>query len=90
LCVLGSLARDELDAVDDLFGGVVEVVDDDHFVVGLEQGQGCEGADVARAASDEDGADDHDEIGLAAAAEKKVSVEESTKIKSAESLSVKK
>jgi hypothetical protein len=56
----------------------------------LEQGQGCEGADVARAASDEDGADDHDEIGLAAAAEKKVSVEESTKIKSAESLSVKK
>ena len=32
-----SLAADELDAVDDLGGGVVEVVDDDDFVVSFEE-----------------------------------------------------
>lgn len=51
--VLGPLAADELDAVEDLGGGVVEVVDDDDLVVGFEEGKGGEGADVARAAIDE-------------------------------------
>jgi hypothetical protein len=45
----GALAADELDAVDDLGGGVVEVVDDDDLVVGFEERKGREGADVARA-----------------------------------------
>lgn len=45
--VLGPLAADELDAVEDLLGGVVEVVDDDDLVVGLEKGEGGERADVA-------------------------------------------
>ena len=47
--VLGSLAADQLDAVQDLLGGVVEVVDDDDLVVGLEKGEGGERADVAGA-----------------------------------------
>jgi len=47
--VLGPLAADELDAVEDLLGGVVEVVDDDDLVVGLEEGKGGERADVAGA-----------------------------------------
>jgi len=47
--VLGPLAADELDAVEDLLGGVVEVVDDDDLVVGLEKGEGGERADVAGA-----------------------------------------
>lgn len=42
-----SLAANELDAVDDFWGGVVEVVDNDNFVVGFEEGQGCERANVA-------------------------------------------
>lgn len=46
---LGSLAANELDAVEDFVGGVVEVVDDDDLVVGLEEGEGGEGADVAGA-----------------------------------------
>ncbi len=45
--VLGSLAADQLDAVEDFVGGVVEVVDDDDFVAGFEEGEGGEGADVA-------------------------------------------
>lgn len=48
--VFGPLAADELDAVQDFLGGVVEVVDDDDFVVGLEEGESGEGADVAGAA----------------------------------------
>lgn len=47
--VLGSLARNELDAVDDFFGGVVEVVDDHDLVVGFEESERGEGADVAGA-----------------------------------------
>jgi hypothetical protein len=42
-----SLAADELDAVDDFWRRVVEVVDNDDFVVGFEEGKGCEGANVA-------------------------------------------
>ena len=42
-----SLAADELDAVDDFWGGVVEVVDDDDLVVCFEEGEGCKGANVA-------------------------------------------
>ena len=45
--VLGSLAADQLDAVQDLLGGVVEVVDDDDLVVGLEESERGERADVA-------------------------------------------
>ena len=47
--VLGSLAADQLDAVQDLLGGVVEVVDDDDLVVGLEESERGERADVAGA-----------------------------------------
>jgi hypothetical protein len=43
------LAADELDAVDDFLGGVVEVVDDDDLVVCLEERERCEGANVASA-----------------------------------------
>lgn len=46
---LGSLAADELDAVEDFVRGVVEVVDDDDLVVCLEEGEGSEGANVAGA-----------------------------------------
>lgn len=42
-----SLAANELDAVHDFWGGVVEVVDDDDFVVCFEEGKGCERANVA-------------------------------------------
>jgi hypothetical protein len=44
--VLGSLAADQLDAVQDLLGGVIEVVDDDDLVVGLEESERGERADV--------------------------------------------
>jgi hypothetical protein len=42
-----SLAADELDAVYDFLGRVVEVVDDDDLVVGFEEGESREGANVA-------------------------------------------
>jgi hypothetical protein len=44
-----SLAADELNAVDDFWRGVVEVVDNDDLVVGLEESKSCEGANVASA-----------------------------------------
>jgi hypothetical protein len=47
LVELGSLAADELNAVDDFLGGVVETVDDDDLVVGFEEGQSGKGANVA-------------------------------------------
>jgi hypothetical protein len=47
--VLGPLAADELDTVQDLLGRVVKVVDDDDLVVGLEKGESSERADVAGA-----------------------------------------
>ena len=43
------LAADELDAVEDLVGRVVQVVGHDHLVVGLEQRERREGPDVAGA-----------------------------------------
>jgi hypothetical protein len=47
--IVGRLATaDELNSVEDLRRGVVEVVDYDDVVVGLEQGQRGEGANVAR------------------------------------------
>jgi hypothetical protein len=49
LVELGSLSADEFDAVEDLLRGVVEAVDDDDLVVGLEKSKSCEGADVAGA-----------------------------------------
>lgn len=47
LIELGSLAADELDAVESDLGGVVEVIDNYHFVSVLEQRQRSEGANVA-------------------------------------------
>ena len=44
---LGSFAADEFNAAEDFLGGVVEIVDDDDFVVRFEEGEGGEGADVA-------------------------------------------
>lgn len=46
---LGALAADELDAIDDFLGGVVDVVDDDDLVTSLEKRQRGEGANVASA-----------------------------------------
>ena len=37
-----ALSGDELDAVDDFLLSIVEVVDDDDIVVGLEKGKDCE------------------------------------------------
>ncbi len=48
--VLRFLAGDEFDTAEDFLGGVVEIVDYDDFIVGLEEGEGSEGAYVARAA----------------------------------------
>jgi hypothetical protein len=42
-----SFATDELDAVYDFFGRVVQVVDDDDLVVRFEEGESREGANVA-------------------------------------------
>lgn len=47
--VLRPLAADELNAVEHLLGGVVEVVNDDDLVVGLEESKSSERADVAGA-----------------------------------------
>jgi hypothetical protein len=49
LRVLGALAGDQLNAVEDLVGGVVEVVDDDDLVVSLDESKGGERANVASA-----------------------------------------
>ena len=37
-----ALSGDELDAVDDFFLSIVEVVHNDNIVVGLEKGENCE------------------------------------------------
>jgi hypothetical protein len=47
--VFGPLAADELDAVEDLLGGVVKVVDDDDLVIRLEKGKCGERANIAGA-----------------------------------------
>lgn len=44
-----TTAAKDLDAVKGDLGRVVEAVDDDHIVAVLEQSEGGEGADVARA-----------------------------------------
>ena len=62
---LGPLAADQLDAVDDLFGRVVQVVRDDDLVAGLEEGQGREGANVAGATARERSAFMHRLFGAA-------------------------
>ncbi|KAH8434081.1 uncharacterized protein LDX57_011719 [Aspergillus melleus] len=46
---LGLLAGDQLNALQSLVGGVVQVVSDDDLVTGLEQSEGGERANVARA-----------------------------------------
>lgn len=50
LVELGLLAADELNAVEDFLGRVVEVVDDDDLVASLQEGERCERANVAGAA----------------------------------------
>jgi hypothetical protein len=49
LVELWPLAADELNAVEDFFRRVVEVVDDNDLVTSLEKGEGCERANVASA-----------------------------------------
>ena len=49
---LGLLAGDQLNAVQGLGGGVVQVVGHDNLVPSLEQGEGGERANVARATAD--------------------------------------
>jgi hypothetical protein len=44
-----SLASDELDAVDNFLVSIVEVVDNDNIVVGLEEGDDGERTNVAAA-----------------------------------------
>jgi hypothetical protein len=44
----GLLAADHFNAVQHLLGGIVQVVDDDDLVIGLQQRERCERADVAR------------------------------------------
>lgn len=44
---VGSLAAEQLDAIEGDLGGVVEAVNNDNIVAMLEQGQGSEGTDVA-------------------------------------------
>ena len=46
---LRALAADQLYPIDDLFGGIVEVVGNDNFVASFEERKGCERADVASA-----------------------------------------
>lgn len=45
---LGLLARDQFNAVDDLWGRVVQVVGNDDLVVSFQESEGREGANVAR------------------------------------------
>lgn len=49
--ILRLLPTYQLNAIEDLFGGVVQVVCDDDFVAGFEEGEGREGANVAGAAA---------------------------------------
>lgn len=49
LVELWSLSSDELNAVDDFIVGVVEIVDNDNVVVGLEEGDDSERTNVAAA-----------------------------------------
>lgn len=48
---LWLLSRNELNAVDDLLGRVVEIVHDHDLVARLNQGESCEGANVARSSA---------------------------------------
>ena len=43
------LSTDALDPIQDFLRRVVKVVNDDHFVVGFEQGKNSQGTDVASA-----------------------------------------
>ena len=49
----GLLAADKLNALEGLGRGVVQVVSNDDLVASLEQGEGGEGANVARATAGE-------------------------------------
>jgi hypothetical protein len=45
---VGSLARDQFNAVDDLWGRVEQIVGNDNLVVSLQESKGREGANIAR------------------------------------------
>lgn len=45
---LRPLAGDQFNAIEDLFGRVVQVVSDDDLVTSLDEGEGRERADIAR------------------------------------------
>jgi hypothetical protein len=46
---LWSLSADEFNAIDNLLGGVVKIVNDYDFVASFKEGKGGEGANVAAA-----------------------------------------
>ena len=45
--IFRSLSANQFYTIEDLLGGVVEVVDDDYFVAGFKEGEGGERADIA-------------------------------------------
>lgn len=45
---LGLLAGDQLDAMERLGRGIGQAIGDDDLVAGIEEGEGGEGADIAR------------------------------------------
>ena len=46
---LRSLSADEFNAIDNLLGGVVKIVNDYDFVASFKEGKGSEGANIAAA-----------------------------------------
>ena len=52
---VGSLAGDQFNAVDDLWGRVEQVVGNDNLVVSLQESKGREGANIARSSVVESG-----------------------------------
>lgn len=51
---LRASAADQFDAIERFLGRVVEIVKDNYVVVGLEQGKGSEGTNVAGPTVDEE------------------------------------
>ena len=47
---VGFLTADELDAVDDLWGRVIQVVCNDNLIARFQEGQSSEGSDISSAA----------------------------------------
>ena len=47
IVVCWPFPTDALDPIQNFFGGVVEVVDNDHFIIGFQKGKNSQGANVA-------------------------------------------